>query len=93
MLSCPRVLDFELMVVEWAIKVLQKHAKTQLMKRSSLEEDLEALDKTSNQEPFDWQLFTIIKSNVSAKQIFSSHLKMLRVLKAILTRMKGIPSG
>ena len=37
MLSCPRVVDFELLCVEWAIKLLQKTALQELLKRRSID--------------------------------------------------------
>ena len=36
MLSCPRVIDFELLIIEWAIKILQKVGMEELFKRTSL---------------------------------------------------------
>ena len=39
MISSPRLIAYELMVVEWAIDILEYYGKEQLYKRSTLDED------------------------------------------------------
>jgi len=39
MVTCPRVIAFEEMVIEWAIKLLQKVGKDELFKRRSVDQD------------------------------------------------------
>jgi hypothetical protein len=45
MISCPRVIQFEMLVLEWGLKLLDKISKEELFKRSSLEQDKEALQR------------------------------------------------
>jgi len=39
MISCPRVIEFEHLVLEWAIKLIRQVAKDELFKRTSIEQD------------------------------------------------------
>ena len=91
MISFPRVIPFELMMIDWAIKILEKHGEIHLFKRSSLESDQAELQLIADKSPIDWQLYTILKCNIVSKQIFNDHLKLLQVLKAIVMRLKGVP--
>ena len=43
MISSPRVLKFEMLILEWGLKVLKKISKDELYSRSTLDEDKEAL--------------------------------------------------
>lgn len=54
MISCPRVIPYELMVIDWAIKIMEKHGEVLLLKKSSLDQDLESLDKLVCLTPEDW---------------------------------------
>lgn len=40
MISTPRVIEYELMTLEWAIDLLEYYGKEHLYKRSTLEEDI-----------------------------------------------------
>ena len=42
MVSSPRVIEFELLVVDFALDLLEHYAKTELFKRTSLEQDQQA---------------------------------------------------
>ena len=39
MVSSPRVIEFELLVVDFALDMLEHYGKTELFKKTSLEED------------------------------------------------------
>ena len=39
MISCPRVIAFEELVIEWAFKLLEKIANDELFKRRSIDQD------------------------------------------------------
>ena len=47
MISCPRLIAYELMVIDWAIKILVKHGEVQLFKKSTLEQDRQELEQLS----------------------------------------------
>lgn len=84
MISCPRVIRFEVLIVDWAIKLLEKIGEKELFSRKSLEaeeRELEGLDE------IDWQLYTIIKLNVVMKHIYKGQIKTLKVLRAILDKV------
>ena len=59
MVSSPRVVEFELLVIEYALDLLESYGKQQLLKRTSLEEDLERYKKET-----DFKLKQIIKYNI-----------------------------
>lgn len=40
MISSPRLLEYELMIVDWAIDLLDYYGKESLFKRTTLEDDL-----------------------------------------------------
>ena len=87
MISCPRVLEFEKLIIDWGIKLLEKNGQQELFKRSSLEEEQK---EVVGVDDFDYQLFTILKHNITAKQIYYGQLKTLKVIKAILERLTDI---
>ena len=87
MISCPRVIDFEKLIVDWAIKLLLKISQEELFKRKSLEEEEKELDGL---DEIDYQLYTITKLNVIMKHICNGQLKTLKVLKAILDRVTDV---
>ena len=49
MISCPRLIAYELMVIDWAIRILVKHGEVQLFKKSALEQDRESLEMLSSE--------------------------------------------
>lgn len=79
MVSTPRVIEFEKLVVDFALDILDHYGKTELFKRSTLEQDLSALSSTS-----DFRLKFVLQFNIQRKIIFHQHVKLLRVLKVIL---------
>lgn len=44
MVSSPRVLEYELMVIEFAIDLLESYGKAGLLRKSSYEEDMKKLE-------------------------------------------------
>lgn len=82
MISTPRLIDYELLVVEFAIDLLEHYGKSELFKRSSLEEDLLRARAVT-----DYRLKTVLTYNAEQKRVLLSHLKLLRVTKAILERI------
>jgi hypothetical protein len=62
MVSCPRVPGFELLVIDFALRLLQAFGTQFLLKRSTLEEDLIALKTTKS---FEQQM--ILQFNISQK--------------------------
>lgn len=75
--STPRVVKFELMIIDFASKLLESYGKTILFKRTSLEQDAQTLPKSHEHQ-------TILQYNMGQKQIFASHMKFLEVLRAVL---------
>lgn len=63
-------------------------ADAQLLNRSSLEEDKEALAEADPAN--EWHLYTLIKLNVVTKMIYWRHVKILNTLLHILTRLKEL---
>lgn len=45
----------------------------------------------SNQ--FDWQLFSVLQCNVSAKEVCMSHVRLLQILREILVRIDKTAIG
>lgn len=87
MISCPRVIEFEIMVVEWAIKLLVKVACMELIKKSTLEKDEQELVRVGTTQ---WKLYTVIKLNIVTKKIYQGQLKTLKVLLSILKKLKNV---
>ena len=88
MISSPRLLPYELMIVEWAIDILDYYGKEHLYKRSTLEED-----QSRAAAVVDYRYLTVLNYNIERKKIHQRHLKLLRVLKAILERISAAPNG
>lgn len=82
MISTPRLIEYELLVVEFAIDLLEHYGKTELFKRSTLEEDVLRAKAVA-----DYRLRTVLVYNIEQKRVLLSHLKLLRVTKAILERI------
>lgn len=67
MISCPRVLKFEMLILEWGLKVLDKISKDELFSRSTLDEDKESLKRVSASEE---KLQSIYQLNIVTKTIY-----------------------
>ena len=50
MISCPRVIPFEELIIDWAIKLMDKVAKDELFKRKSIEQDKAEIAGLGNDE-------------------------------------------
>ena len=50
MISCPRVIPFEELIIDWSIKLMEKVGKDELFKRKSLEQDMAEIDGLGNDE-------------------------------------------
>lgn len=83
MVSSPRLLDFELMVIEYAIDLLEAYGKHELYKNSTKEQDKQAMNKET-----DYRMRFVVKYNIKRKEIYEEHMKLLKVLKAILERLQ-----
>ena len=90
MISCPRVIDFELLIVDWAIQLLQKIGKDELLKESTLKQDEAELAKLLAQLGADHKLITILRLNIVTKHIYHGQIKTLKVLQAILRRLQDL---
>ena len=88
MISCPRVIAFEELIIEWSIKLMQKIGKDELFKRRSLEQDQAEMARLGNSA--DQKLYTILKLNIVTKKIYEGHMKTLKVVRAILGRIKDL---
>ena len=64
MVTCPRVIPFELLIFEWAIKLLDKVGETELFKRTTLEQDRDELEKVRRESPRDQHLEAVLMLNV-----------------------------
>ena len=82
MISSPRLIQYELMIVDWAIDMLEYYAKEELFKRSTLEED-----QARSEAVVDYRYLTVLRYNIERKKIHQRHLKLLRVLKVTLERI------
>lgn len=82
MVSTPRVLDFEIIVVRFAIQMLEEYAKMNL--KGSVQKDLDQLEKET-----DDRIKTLICYNVQQRKIYMSAIKLLRVLIRILENMSA----
>ena len=82
MISSPRLIEYELMIVEWAIDMLEYFGKQELFKRSTLDENQARADAV-----VDYRYLTVLNYNIERKKIFQRHLKLLRVLKVTLERI------
>jgi hypothetical protein len=84
MISSPRVIEYELLVLDFGIDLLQHYGKETLYKRSTLEQDL----KKQETAPFDYCAYTIRKYNIEMKKIHQRHMKLLKVMREILNRIQ-----
>jgi hypothetical protein len=82
MISAPRLTDYELLVIDFAIDLLEHYGKEELFKRTSYEEDKTRLNMVVN-----YRTRTILQYNVQRKYIYHMHLKLLKVVRAILERI------
>ena len=86
MVTVPRVLNFELMVLDFAIKLLIEWAKlpeNKYFMESSVSQDQEKL-KQLEQEGQDYKLITVLAYNLQLKKTLQNAIKMLRVAVEIL---------
>eukprot|EP00347_Sterkiella_histriomuscorum_P010062 403338831 len=83
MVSSPRVIDYELIMLDFAIDLLEYFAKRELLKRSTLDQDLQRF--ASEQ---DWRMRFILQHNIQRKILYNNHLKLLKVVKAILEQIQ-----
>ena len=93
MVTCPRVIPFELLILDWAIKLLNKVGEAELFKKTTLEQDQAELEKVRREKPSDPALESVLMLNVQAKQVFLDHLKLLKIVKAIVERIQELPIG
>ena len=93
MVTSPRVIPFELLIFDWAIKLLDKVGETELFKRTTLEQDQVELEKIRQEQPRRHELETVLMLNVQAKRLFMDHLKLLKIAKAIVERIQELPIG
>ena len=82
MISTPRLVDYELMVIEFAIDMLEHYGKVELFKRTTLQQDKDRLKATQ-----DYRLRTVLQYNIQRKYIHTMHLKLLKVMRGILERL------
>jgi len=90
MISSPRVLAFEQLVVDWALRLLDRVSQNELFKRSSLEEDQAEMESVG---PSNWELYTLLKLNVVTKKVYFSHVKTLRILQVTLEKLSVLAVG
>ena len=83
MVHSPRLLAFEIYIIEYGLRLLNKIGEQELFNRTSLEEDEAELKNCTG----DWNMFTIIKLNTVTKRIFFEQVKTMEILKNILTRL------
>lgn len=80
MISSPRVLEYELIIIDFALDLLECIGKEQLFKDGkTLEKDLALFA-----EETDYKMRFVLQYNIQRKKIFFNHVKLLKVLKAIL---------
>ena len=89
MISCPRVIPFEELIIDWAIKLMEKVGKEELFKRKSLQQDMTEIDGLGNDENSQ-KLRAILQLNIVTKHIYNEHIKTLKILRAILHRIKDL---
>lgn len=82
MVSCPRLVRYELLVIDFAKRLLDYHSESVLNKRSSIEKDMADLKNPK----ISYEESTLLKHNINLKRILMEHKKFLTVLKAILGR-------
>lgn len=82
MISSPRLVEYELMVLDFAISLLEYYGKTELFTRATLQED-----RTRYQAVQDYRVKTVLQYNIQRKHIYHMHHKLLRVMRAILERI------
>jgi len=79
MVHSPRLLEFELYIIEHSLRLLTNIGQVDFMSRSSLEEDEAELNDRIDPGQ-DWNLFTIVKLNAVTKRIYNEHKKTVLVL-------------
>jgi hypothetical protein len=82
MISSPRLIEYEILVVEFAIDLLEYYGREVLFKRSTLDKDVERAKAV-----VDFQMLTVLNYNIERKKIHVRHLKLLKVLRALLERI------
>ena len=79
MISSPRLIDYELMVIDFAINLIEHYGKKELFLRSSMQED-----KTRYQAVEDYRVKIVLQYNIQRKYIYHMHHKLLKVMRSIL---------
>lgn len=82
MISSPRLIEYELMILDFAIDLLEYYGKEVLNKRSTVDEDMDRVKAV-----VDFKMITVLNYNIERKKIHSRHLKLLKVLRALLERI------
>ena len=77
MVSTPRVIEFEILVVKFATNLLEEYAKQNL--KGSVQKDLDQIEKETDQ-----RVKTLLLYNIQQRKIYMSAVKLLRVLYKIL---------
>jgi len=84
MISCPRLIAYELIVTEFAISLLDHIYQTQLCEKSTLEDDMQRY----RNHHMPYQEKTILLYNIQTRQIVQEQIQILKVLKALLQRIE-----
>lgn len=83
MVSSPRLINYELMVIDFALDLLASYSSNDLTNRTTLEQDLIKFKKES-----DYRMKFIVQYNIERKKIMNSQVKLLKVLRAMLERIQ-----
>ena len=84
MISTPRLLEYEKLIVDFALDLLDYYGKDTLYKRTTrLDDELRLSSITGD----DYRLQTVLRYNIERKKIHEKHIKFLKVLRAILERI------
>ena len=84
MISCPRLIAYELLVIDFAIRLLEYAYKEHLCTKSTLEQDILALRNPG----LSYEARTIMQFNVQTRQTVRDQIDLLKVLKALIQRVE-----
>lgn len=83
MIVFPRLIAYELLVVDFAIRLLEYILKEQ-NEKSTLEQDMQSYRNSK----LPYQLRAILLLNIQTRQIIMDQIELLKVLKALLQRVE-----
>ena len=90
MVSCPRSFEFEIYVLDFAVKLLQEFAKSNqgaVFRKTNVEQDQQNLQELRRSGASSAEIVTI-EYNIQMKKIYLEAIKIMKICSEILKKIK-----